>query len=110
MQSGRFRYSPEGLFGGKEGSKARFLVNGKPGNPYALTRLMPGDVVTMDAAGGGGYGDPLTRDPEMVEEDVLNEYVSVESARNNYGVVISPETLKVDREETKKLRESIKAI
>jgi N-methylhydantoinase B len=84
IQSGRFRYPPEGLFGGKPGSKARFLINGQPGNPYGLTRLNPGDVVTMDAAGGGGYGDPRERDPEAVERDVAEGYVSEKSAKNDY--------------------------
>ena len=108
IQSGRFRYPPEGLFGGGYGSKSRFLVNGRPGNPYGLTQFGPGDVVTMDAAGGGGYGDPLERDPELVEMDVADEYVSVEKARDNYGVVIDPKTMKLNVDETEKLRESLK--
>jgi len=108
IQSGRYRYAPEGLFGGMNGSRARFLVNGNPGNPYGLTRLDRGDVVIMDAAGGGGYGDPLKRDPEMVEIDVLNGYVSTESARKDYGVVIDPETMKIDKEATIALRNSLK--
>ncbi|MBW1721940.1 MAG: hydantoinase B/oxoprolinase family protein [Deltaproteobacteria bacterium] len=107
IQSGRFRYPPEGLFGGKPGAKARFLVNGKPGNPYGLTQFGPGDVVTMDAAGGGGFGNPLERDPEKVERDVLDGYVSIERAREDYGVVIDPETLKVDPEATRSLREAL---
>ncbi|MFO7738537.1 MAG: hydantoinase B/oxoprolinase family protein, partial [Desulfatiglandaceae bacterium] len=45
IQSGRFRYPPEGLFDGKNGGKAQFLINGKPGNPYGLTQFGPGDVV-----------------------------------------------------------------
>jgi len=88
IQSGRFRYSPEGLFGGKPGSKARFLINGRPGNPYGLTQLSPGDVVVMDAAGGGGYGDPKDRDPEGVRRDVAEGYVSEKSAEEDYGVDI----------------------
>ena len=106
IQSGRYRYPPEGLFGGMAGSRATFLVNGKPGNPYGLTRLQPGDVVTMDAAGGGGYGNPLEREIELVASDVLDGYVSLESARETYGVVINPETMEVDREATLARREA----
>ncbi|MBM5812143.1 MAG: hydantoinase B/oxoprolinase family protein [Gammaproteobacteria bacterium] len=69
IQSGRFRLPAAGLFGGEPGALARFLVNGRPGNPYGLTQLQPGDVVTMDAAGGGGYGDPRERDPELIARD-----------------------------------------
>ncbi|MFN3533981.1 MAG: hydantoinase B/oxoprolinase family protein, partial [Desulfatiglandales bacterium] len=108
IQSGRFRYPPEGLFGGRPGARAKFLVNGIPGNPYGLTQLKPGDVVVMEAAGGGGYGDPLERDPEMVEEDVREGYVTLEKAKEDYGVVIDPVTLKVDLGMTKKLRERLK--
>ncbi|MBW1976362.1 MAG: hydantoinase B/oxoprolinase family protein [Deltaproteobacteria bacterium] len=107
IQSGRYRYAPEGLFGGKNGAKARFLVNGEAGNPYGLTQLVPGDEVIMDAAGGGGYGNPFERDPEMVERDVVEGYVSMESAKEDYGVVVIPETMKADIEQTMKLRKSL---
>ncbi len=110
IQSGRYRYPPEGLFGGKDGSRAQFLVNGERGNPYGLTQLRPGDVVIMDAAGGGGYGDPLDRAPELVEGDVAEGYVSVKGAQENYGVVIDPDTMKVDTDATRKLRESLKRV
>jgi len=104
IQAGRYVYPAEGLFGGKPGRKGQFLVNGEPGNPYGLTQLKPGDVVTIDAPGGGGYGNPLERDPEMVLNDVIEGYVSIESAKNDYGVIIDPETLEIDWEETKRLR------
>lgn len=104
IQAGRFTYPAEGLFGGKPGTRAQFLVNGEPGNSYGLTQMKPGDVVTIDAPGGGGYGNPLERDPEMVASDVMEGYVGLESARTDYGVVINPETYEVDEKETKKLR------
>jgi N-methylhydantoinase B len=107
IQSGRYRYPPEGLFGGKPGAGARFLVNGRDGNPFGLTRLNTGDVVVMDAAGGGGYGNPLEREPERVQKDVLNGYVTPERAREDYGVVIDPASMSVDEEATRKLRETV---
>ncbi len=105
IQAGRYTYPAEGLFGGKPGARAQFLVNGVQGNSYGLTQLKPGDVVTIDAPGGGGYGNSIERDPEMVLNDVLEGYVSLESARADYGVAIDPKTLEIDHEETKKLRE-----
>ncbi len=105
IQSGRFRYPPEGLDSGQTGRKACFHVNGQPGNPYGLTHLQPGDVVIMDAAGGGGYGDPLTRDPEMVAQDVRHGYVSLESAKNDYGVALDPTDFGVDAAQTVVLRQ-----
>jgi N-methylhydantoinase B len=107
MQAGRHIHPPEGLFGGKPGAKAQFLVNGESGNPFGLTQLKPGDVVTIDAAGGGGCGNPLDREPERVERDVVEGYVSPERARKDYGVIIDPETLRIDGEATRKLRESL---
>jgi N-methylhydantoinase B len=108
IQAGRFRYAPHGLFGGKPGSKAQFVVNDQAGDPSGLTLCESGDVIQFHSAGGGGYGNPLKRDPQAVEQDVFNEYVSIEQARDNYGVVIDPKTLKVDLEETEKLRASRK--
>ena len=108
IQSGRYQYPPEGLFEGKDGAKARFLINEKPGNPYGLTHLKPGDVVIMDAAGGGGYGNPLERDLELIENDVIDGYVSMETAKKEYGAVINPDTMKVDVDASEKLRASLK--
>jgi N-methylhydantoinase B len=108
IQAGRFIHPPEGLSNGKYGARAQFLINGVPGNPYGLTQLRPGDVVTIDAAGGGGYGNPLERDPEMVETDVTEGYISLERAKEDYGVLIDTKAMKVDEEGTRKLRESLR--
>jgi N-methylhydantoinase B len=85
LQSGRFQLPPDGLFGGKPGARAQFLVNGTPGDPYGLTALKPGDTVVMDAAGGGGYGDPRQRDRDALARDLREGKVSAESARRDYG-------------------------
>lgn len=104
IQSGRFRYPPDGLFDGRPGALARFRINDEDGNPYGLTQLAPGDVVTMDAAGGGGYGDPRERDPELVRQDVVEGYVSLRAARDDYGVALDEQTLEVDARATDELR------
>jgi len=108
VQGGRFRYPADGLFGGKAGTKSKFLINDVPKDPGTLNFASPGDIITFYNPGGGGYGDPLERDPEMVESDVSNGYVSLEKAREDYGVVIDPKTMKLDLKATQKLRDSIK--
>jgi N-methylhydantoinase B len=66
--------------------------------------LKAGDVVRLETAGGGGYGNPMERDPELVLEDVLNSYVSIGGAKNDYGVVIDSPTMTADLERTSRLR------
>lgn len=105
IQAGRYMYPAEGLFGGKPGARAQFLVNGEPGNSYGLTQLKPGDIVMIDAPGGGGYGNPAERDPALVLNDVVQGYVSLEAAREDYKVAIDPATFEVDEEGTRKLRQ-----
>jgi N-methylhydantoinase B len=67
------------------------------------------DWVVLDN-GGGGYGDPLERDPKAVREDARNYIVSIEAARDEYGVILDtkPELYKVDYEATRKLRAQLK--
>ncbi len=52
----RLRVPPRGLFGGEPGRAGRFLVNGEPVRTQARIELQPGDVVTLELPGGGGYG------------------------------------------------------
>jgi N-methylhydantoinase B len=106
---GRFPSPP--LCGGLSGlpNKAEFLYPDRPleelQGGQALERyLRPEDGVRVTRGGGGGWGDPLERDPEQVKEDVLDEYVSVDGARRDYGVVIDLETLEIDQKATRELR------
>jgi N-methylhydantoinase B len=100
VQAGRFRYPPEGIFGGGDGSKAQFLQNEKPADPSGLTFAVPGDRVAFYSAGGGGFGNPFERDTGEVALDVKNGYVSIAKAGEDYGVVIDPDTLEVDEKAT----------
>jgi len=59
-------------------------------------------------SGGGGWGDPLERDFDKVEWDVLNGYVSLKAAKDKYGCIIDPRTHKIDIKKTKILREKLK--
>ena len=73
-----------------------------------LLNLAVGDTFRHELPGGGGWGDPLERDPQAVLEDVRNEFVSRHGAREEYGVVIAEETLAVDETATASLRESMR--
>ncbi|MFQ5660300.1 MAG: hydantoinase B/oxoprolinase family protein [Gammaproteobacteria bacterium] len=72
--------------------------------PHRLADIKSGDIVRKLSSGGGGVGNPLERDPEMVREDVENGLVSIEAAKADYKVVIYPDTFQIDREKTSKLR------
>jgi N-methylhydantoinase B/oxoprolinase/acetone carboxylase alpha subunit len=75
-------------------------------NPLlAAYRFNSGEAFRIETTGGGGWGNPDERPPERVQEDVLDGYVSVEAAREHYGVVIKPRSQSVDQNKTEKLRE-----
>jgi N-methylhydantoinase B len=59
-----------------------------------------GDGFYVESCGGGGWGSSLERDPQAVLEDVIDDYVTLEGARHDYGVVIHPERMTVDQEAT----------
>jgi N-methylhydantoinase B len=63
----------------------------------------------MRSGGGGGYGDPLTRPAKDVAHDAKQEYISLRTARDYYGVVLDPETFAVDQDATAKLRAAMRA-
>ncbi|MFB6160434.1 MAG: hydantoinase B/oxoprolinase family protein [Haloferacaceae archaeon] len=85
--------APWGLFGGGSADPADFRLNPgtddeRPLGSKSTTELGPDDVVSLRTPGGGGYGDPLERDPERVLADVRDGKVSSEAAREEYGVVL----------------------
>jgi N-methylhydantoinase B len=114
IRSDKRAHPPYGLQGGKagtpswnilrRGSKERIL----PVLPTEAVELRRGDVFKHVLPGGGGYGDPFERDPDAVREDVLDEKLTLEYARREYGVVIEPETLLVDAQATERLRRELR--
>ena len=110
----RSKIPPWGLFGGKPGAPGEYLLIKSSGETIRLrskctVRMERGDILVIRTPGGGGYGNPLERDPKLVLRDVLDGLVSLDSARRDYGVVIDPETMELDLEATRKLRENLSA-
>ena len=107
----RQEFPPFGLLGGKEGTTGRLLLNpARPGErrlkSKGLDTLAGDDLVSMRLPGGGGYGPPRERDPELVAQDVRDGKVSVEAAARDYGVVVDPMTFKVDQQASVELRDA----
>jgi N-methylhydantoinase B len=84
----KIRNPAPGISAGRPGGAALTAVNGVPTFARQWVPVRTGDVVTCRNPGGGGAGDPLTRDPALVAHDVRLGYVSVDGARRDYGVVL----------------------
>ena len=101
---------PHGLFGGQPGMKASYVLNpdgeARPLTSKSITRLSPGDTVSFQTPGGGGYGPPEERDPDLVARDVRDGKVSPERARDVYKVVLDPSMRRADASATARLRET----
>lgn len=103
-------YAPKGLFGGKEGTLNYATLttpDGKKidlGSKDFLFNLTKGTWIVQLSGGGGGYGSPLNRPVEKVVEEVKDGLLSIEKAKNDYGVVICPKSLELNIGETEKLR------
>ncbi len=98
---------PHGVWLNRGTDKERFL-----GAVFSNVSLEPGDAFTRPSAGGGGFGDPLERDPQAVCDDVADGYVSVERALKDYGVAIEVvdaelSEYEVDEQRTKEERKHI---
>ncbi|MBI4529469.1 MAG: hydantoinase B/oxoprolinase family protein [Deltaproteobacteria bacterium] len=112
----RTRFPAPGLLDGRPGAAGEmYLDNGFRPNPKSLVDLKPSQVVFLSTPGGGGYGNPFSRDPELVLRDVIYGYVTAEAAAREYGVLVRytgkkddvvrlPEEWVIDDNATNKLR------
>ena len=96
--------------GGKAGQPGKFTLN--PGTPDERDippageniSVKAGDLLRVETSGGGGWGDPFTREPQEVRRDVLEGFVSLEAARDDYGVALHSDGLEIDWSATEALR------
>ncbi|MEM7250945.1 MAG: hydantoinase B/oxoprolinase family protein [Pseudomonadota bacterium] len=97
----RSRFTAWGLNDGYPGSASEFMLNPNTnrevnlGNTDIVT-LAPGDVVSISCGGSGGWGHPFDRPAEAVALDVRRGFVSIEAARDAYGVIMTNATLNID--------------
>ena len=109
--------SQPGVLGGKAAPLNRsYLTRANDKSKIDITRkeifdLYPGDLVVAQTTGGAGVGDPLDRDPDVVREDVMNERVSVQKAKEDYGVVFVADKwpYEIDYEGTERLRGELRS-
>ena len=114
IRDDRMLLQPFGAAGGKAGAGSSYILN--PGMEKELPNptktdfmpIMEGDLLRVMTPGGGGWGDPLDREPEKVARDVALGLVSMDSAKQDYGVVMDPHRLKVLEKETTEQRESLR--
>jgi N-methylhydantoinase B len=104
--------APWGLFGGGPGARSRSVLRPQGKAEIQIRSKLeftmdPGDVLDVWTTGGGGFGDPLERSPELVLADVLDRKVSVAAARAEYGVVIAGR--EVDEAATTGVRNELRA-
>jgi len=99
-----------GLLGGKEGCINEIEFRFPDGNRYRpeskeiISDIPAGTLMRQVAGGGGGYGQPYLRSAKLVAKEVKNGILSLESARDDYGVVVNPQTFEVDSVEAERLR------
>ena len=105
----RAKYPPLGLFGGGNGKLAQYQLISDGGirslPSKGTLEVKAGERVRVETCGGGGYGPAKEREPERVLEDVRDGKISLERARQHYGVAINPTTWTIDYNQTQLLRE-----
>lgn len=107
------RSAPAGVAGGGSGPFAQMEIISPDGNrrvlrTFATQPIFPGEACETRNTGGGGWGNPLNRDPERVSRDVRDGFVSTARARNVYGVIVDDETFSIDQLATEALRKTMR--
>ena len=99
---------PWGLFGGKPADPNHVIIFPDTEKAKKVGRfqsdLIAGEKVSINSGGGGGWGDPLERDPELVRKDVEYGYISLKKAQAEWGVIMNSSNLDLDIEATIQLR------
>ncbi|WP_245917224.1 hydantoinase B/oxoprolinase family protein [Bacillus canaveralius] len=99
-----------GLFGGAEAAKPEVtIVEGDKEEKALKVNAKPmknGNKVIVRTGGGGGFGHPFEREASRVLDDVIDDYIDRQTALEQYGVVIKPEVLEVDEQETANYRKT----
>lgn len=105
----RYFTPPWGLYGGQPAAPAQAWIERADGTLEEIPSkrvftLHQGECLYVDTPGGGGYGDPLERDPKTVRQDVRDRRVTIRMAREQYGVVLREPRLTIDHDGTQQLR------
>jgi len=113
IQVGRHDFPPWGVNGGLNGPGNKVVIIRQGEEPREVRRLTAevfkkGDLISIRTSGGGGWGDPLERDPKLVLEDYKNDLITLDIAANIYGVIIDPINNEINWEKTKEQREKLK--
>ena len=112
----RHRSQPWGILGGRPGGVSEKWLIRADGRRTPLeskvdnVKVAPGDRIVFRTAGGGGWGDPLERDPARVQADVRRKLMSSQAAEREYGVVLAGDRFELDAVATEERRESIRRV
>ncbi|MEY9866816.1 N-methylhydantoinase B/oxoprolinase/acetone carboxylase alpha subunit [Peribacillus sp. B2I2] len=106
---------PRGVFGGQDGLTGSMTLNpntdGEQNLHAKLTnyKIRKGDLLEIRTPCAGGYGNPNERDPQMVLDDILDDFISKETVKEVYKVVIRND-FTIDEEATKQLRKGLEVL